>query len=74
MAGVAVLNRHGDKVRLTVEPEHLDEVTAALSRSGLRSLVSNPPTLEELFLREYGDELPPPVAGDEPAPVAGTPR
>ena len=57
LTGVTVLGHDGAKVRLTVEPEHLDEVAAALARAGLRSLVSNPPTLEELFLREYGDEL-----------------
>ncbi len=28
-----------------------------LSELGIRSLVSHPPTLEELFLRHYGDEL-----------------
>ena len=56
--GVKVQQRDGTKVRLTVEPEHLNEVVEALSRSGLTSLISNPPTLEELFLREYGDELP----------------
>jgi ABC-2 type transport system ATP-binding protein len=71
IVGVTVLSTDGDKVRLTVEPEHLDEVTAALSRSGLRSLISNPPTLEELFLREYGDELPV-VSPDGDAPAAAT--
>jgi ABC-2 type transport system ATP-binding protein len=71
IVGVKVLSTAGDKVRLTVEPEHLDEVTAALSLSGLRSLISNPPTLEELFLREYGDELPP-VSADGDSATAGT--
>ena len=28
-----------------------------LGELGVRSLVSHPPTLEELFLRHYGDEL-----------------
>jgi ABC-2 type transport system ATP-binding protein len=28
-----------------------------LASFGIRSLVSQPPTLEELFLREYGDNL-----------------
>jgi ABC-2 type transport system ATP-binding protein len=28
-----------------------------LGELGIRSLVSHPPTLEELFLRHYGDEL-----------------
>ena len=31
---------------------------ARLAAAGVRSLVSQPPTLEELFLRHYGDELP----------------
>jgi polyether ionophore transport system ATP-binding protein len=70
MAGVSVLGHHGAKVRLTVEPEHLDEVATALAQAGLRSLVSNPPTLEELFLREYGDELAPPAEGVGSAPGA----
>jgi ABC-2 type transport system ATP-binding protein len=35
-----------------------------------RSLISNPPTLEELFLREYGDELPA-VSGDGETAAAG---
>ena len=29
----------------------------AVHEFGLRALVSHPPTLEELFLRHYGDEL-----------------
>jgi polyether ionophore transport system ATP-binding protein len=28
-----------------------------LAERGIHSLVSQPPTLEELFLRHYGDEL-----------------
>jgi len=28
-----------------------------LAELGVRSLVSHPPSLEELFLRHYGDEL-----------------
>ncbi len=30
---------------------------ALLSEAGILSLVSHPPTLEELFLREYGDRV-----------------
>ena len=36
---------------------HLDGAVRRLSELGVRSLVSHPPTLEELFLRHYGDEL-----------------
>jgi ABC-2 type transport system ATP-binding protein len=44
-------------VRFQVDTVHLDAAIAALSAAGLRSLTSSPPTLEELFLRHYGDEL-----------------
>jgi ABC-2 type transport system ATP-binding protein len=57
IAGVQVLGASDGQVRLEVEPAQLDEVVGRLAGAGLRSLVSNPPTLEELFLREYGDEL-----------------
>ena len=35
---------------------------------GIRSLVSHPPTLEELMLRHYGDELAAPWTGRRPKP------
>jgi len=48
----------GDTViRFQVDTAHLDAAIATLSAAGLRSLTSSPPTLEELFLRHYGDEL-----------------
>jgi ABC-2 type transport system ATP-binding protein len=47
-------------VRLQVDTDGLDAVLRQLSESGVRSLTSTPPTLEELFLRHYGDELPGP--------------
>ena len=45
------------RARFDVDTDHLDEAIKALSELGLRSLTSQPPTLEELFLRHYGDEL-----------------
>lgn len=47
----------GDRVDFDVETENLDEIMSTLSTFGIRSLVSSPPSLEELFLRQYGDEL-----------------
>ena len=44
-------------VRFDVDSSALDETIRHLSSFGIRSLVSQPPTLEELFLRHYGDEL-----------------
>jgi ABC-2 type transport system ATP-binding protein len=43
----------GARVRLKVDAGELDGVMRALSAAGIRTLVSQPPTLEELFLRHY---------------------
>jgi ABC-2 type transport system ATP-binding protein len=40
-----------------VDSDHLDGTVRHLTGFGIRSLSSAPPTLEELFLRHYGDEL-----------------
>jgi ABC-2 type transport system ATP-binding protein len=47
----------GNKIRFEVETTALDTVLRQLTEAGVRSLVSRPPTLEELFLRHYKDEL-----------------
>jgi ABC-2 type transport system ATP-binding protein len=46
-------------VRCQVDGNRVADVVAALSAAGLRSLSSQPPTLEELFLRHYVDEVVP---------------
>ena len=43
------------RVGFDVDTDHLDEAMRYLATLGIRSLVSHPPTLEELFLRQYGD-------------------
>jgi ABC-2 type transport system ATP-binding protein len=53
LPGVHDLDVQGDRVRLQVESDQLDAVLTCLTRSGVRSLTSTPPTLEELFLRHY---------------------
>ena len=57
--GVHGLQVDGTRVHLDVDTAELGPVLGTLSQAGLRSLVSRPPTLEELFLRTYGDELEP---------------
>jgi ABC-2 type transport system ATP-binding protein len=47
----------GTRASFDVDSARLDEVVRHLATRGIRSLVSQPPTLEELFLRHYGDEL-----------------
>ncbi|MFI5283789.1 MAG: ATP-binding cassette domain-containing protein [Candidatus Dormibacterales bacterium] len=57
LKGLHGLDIDGTHVRFDVDTEELDDAVRRLGELGVRSLVSHPPTLEELFLREYGDEL-----------------
>jgi ABC-2 type transport system ATP-binding protein len=56
LPGVHDLELDGTRVRLQVDTAHLDQVLRQLSAAGVRGLVSQPPTLEELFLRHYQAE------------------
>jgi ABC-2 type transport system ATP-binding protein len=57
LAGVHDLDVQGHRVRFQVETDALDEAIGTLHTIVLRTLVSQPPTLEELFLRHYGDAV-----------------
>ena len=57
LEGVHDLSVDGHSVAFAVEHEHMNTVMSALTALDVRSLVSNPPSLEELFMRHYGDEL-----------------
>jgi ABC-2 type transport system ATP-binding protein len=45
------------RVRFQVDSARLDDALRVLMDGGVRSLTSQPPTLEELFLRHYGDQV-----------------
>jgi ABC-2 type transport system ATP-binding protein len=62
LPGVHDLHVEDHRARFDVDTSHLDETVKQLTGFGVRSLTSTPPTLEELFLRHYGDEI-----EDEPA-------
>jgi ABC-2 type transport system ATP-binding protein len=57
LPGIHGLEIDGNRIRFDVDTVHLQDVVLRLGDLGVRSLVSHPPTLEELFLRHYGDEL-----------------
>jgi ABC-2 type transport system ATP-binding protein len=57
LTGVHDLEVSDGRVRFAVDGEQLDAAVKQLSGFGIRSLTSHPPTLEELMLRHYGDEL-----------------
>ena len=54
--GVHDLEQDGLRVAFDVDTAQLDLALRALSAAGVRSLTSQPPTLEELFLRHYAGE------------------
>jgi ABC-2 type transport system ATP-binding protein len=56
--GVHDLVVQGLRVRFQADPVELDGVLRRLTAFGVRSLVSRPPTLEELFLRHYEADRP----------------
>ncbi|MFI0905695.1 ATP-binding cassette domain-containing protein [Streptomyces sioyaensis] len=56
LPGVHGLEIRGQRVTFQVDTDKLDAVLRSLGTSGVRSLTSTPPTLEELFLRHYQDD------------------
>ncbi|GJF15718.1 tetronasin ABC transporter ATP-binding protein [Mycolicibacterium cyprinidarum] len=61
--GVEDVSIEGHTLHAQVDSESMTEVIKVLGDAGVRSLVSQPPTLEDLFLRHYG------TVGDEPEQV-----
>ncbi|MEU5000115.1 ABC transporter ATP-binding protein [Streptomyces sp. NPDC021622] len=57
LPGVHDVDVTGHRVKLQVDTDKLDAVLRSLTDSGIRSLTSTPPTLEELFLRHYQDDV-----------------
>ncbi|MEV1145275.1 ABC transporter ATP-binding protein [Micromonospora sp. NPDC049799] len=55
LPGVHEVRAVDGRTSLEVEPAHLDTLLAHLVGFGVTALTSAPPTLEELFLRHYGD-------------------
>jgi ABC-2 type transport system ATP-binding protein len=56
LPGLHDLEVNGARVSCQVDDGALDELLRRLTEAGVRSLVSQPPTLEELFLRHYTDQ------------------
>ena len=70
LPGVHDLDIEGDRIRCEVDTDKLDGLLRLLSASGVRSLTSQPPTLEELFLRHYAGDGP---VSQRPADRDGVP-
>jgi len=57
LRGVHDLHEMDGQVRFEVDGELLEPTVRRLAELGVRSLVAHPPTLEQLLLRHYGDDL-----------------
>ncbi|MBO0845733.1 MAG: ABC transporter ATP-binding protein [Nocardioides sp.] len=57
LPGVHDLAQEDGRARFSVDPGELNGVLARLVAYDVRSMTSSPPTLEELFLRHYGDQV-----------------
>ncbi|HEY6628610.1 MAG TPA: ABC transporter ATP-binding protein [Acidimicrobiia bacterium] len=57
LPGVHDLEVEDHRVHFEVDSEQLGPVLSHLTGLGVRSLTSQPPTLEELFMRHYRDEI-----------------
>ena len=55
--GVHHVQRDDGHLTVDVDTASLNDVLARLTGFGVRSLTAHPPTLEDLFLREYSEEL-----------------
>ncbi|MEL5957986.1 ABC transporter ATP-binding protein [Streptomyces sp. CLV115] len=69
LPGVHDLDVQGLRVTLQVDTDKLDAVLKSLTASGVRTLTSTPPTLEELFLRHYASDATDTAGSDEGAGV-----
>jgi ABC-2 type transport system ATP-binding protein len=65
LPGVHDVVTEDGRVAFDVDTDHLDGAVRHLTGFGIRALTSQPPTLEELFLRHYGDELADAGVGDQ---------
>jgi len=66
LPGVHNLEVDGTRVRCQVDADKLDALLRQLTSVGVRTLTSQPPTLEELFLRHYQAEQPAGATQDGP--------
>jgi ABC-2 type transport system ATP-binding protein len=57
LPGVHDLELSTSRARFNVDTADLARAMEVLSDAGITSLTSHPPTLEELFLRQFGDEI-----------------
>ena len=69
LSGVHSLSIDGTHAHFSVDAEKIDSIIKYLTQFGIQSLLSAPPTLDELFMRYYGDEYAP-ISEDEDVSIS----
>lgn len=57
MPGVYNVTQNGLKYRFSVDTDAMTDVMGVLLPLGIKSLTAEPPSLEDLFMRHYGDDI-----------------
>lgn len=57
MTAVHNLRHEGERTVFEVDGEHVQPIMEYLAARQIRSIVAHPPTLEQLLMRHYGDDL-----------------
>jgi ABC-2 type transport system ATP-binding protein len=58
LPGVHDVRVDGQRLVCSVDSEHIGAVMVELGRRGITAITVSPASLEDLFLRQYDDELP----------------
>ncbi|WP_081922295.1 ABC transporter ATP-binding protein [Oceanobacillus jeddahense] len=57
LSGIHDISQEDGKWRFSVDSDAMDSVIQELSPLGIKFLTAEPPSLEELFMRHYGDDI-----------------
>lgn len=57
LPGIHDFTQENGRVRFDVDTDRIDQAIREIATLGVRNLISQPPTLEQLFMRHYGQEL-----------------
>jgi ABC-2 type transport system ATP-binding protein len=57
LPGIHNFQSENGRVHFDIDTEQIDRAIQEISKLGVRNLLSRPPTLEQLFMRHYGEEL-----------------
>ena len=57
LPGIHDFTSENGRVHFDVDTDQIDGAIKQVSALGIRNLISRPPTLEQLFMRHYGEEL-----------------